>query len=266
MTVQVSWRRALLHGALVFVAAVLAMAVLSALGAESSADMHELGEKSAPAALFAFGSGLALSHAWQRRRRWQAAMWAAIVVALVAAYGLLAFRHPAPGFHFGTQEKRPLETITENGERRLYHPYLLFSIAHPGEGFVEDTAQEEQLARQLTQHVEPRVYYYQRGDSFLILCLHPVGTGDGALDGYVDGLEKGLVTAQQTAGTTFKRVRDQRSADQVHLLLDVAGRNLGISAWTAPMGAEQQHFIVAAIVSYPDAADIDKLVASYRNR
>ncbi len=186
-----SLKRGLLHGGLAAMAVVLIGAVTAA--ALDVADPRGAGQAMAPAVVLGFGIALGISWLFQTGHRmvgWLSV--GGVLVAVGASAVLVALTFGGPKLR--TSHRVPLEvTVEGEGHKRLEHPFLRFSVDHPGEGYESASAVAEMLTKgDATSHAWG---WLNRAENtmFIVAIFAGMGAGeDGDKDvhSFLDGMSK----------------------------------------------------------------------------
>jgi hypothetical protein len=125
---EISWGRAIKHGAIV-AAVLLVVGVVFAATASEGADYNAIGQAAGKMTVWGFVAGLGVSVLWQRRGVGLAI--GVTVLALIAGlFGIASLRKHDVG-PLTAKESAPLVIDGEGATRRLRHPHLGYSVALP---------------------------------------------------------------------------------------------------------------------------------------
>ena len=257
-----SWRRALLHAAIVVAALVLVGAIVSAAGLVRSP--QRLGEGLGRFALFAGAVTFGVSRLAQMGRRrlaWALAVGAVSIVAVIV--GVLVGLAPKD-LRLTAADRAPLETVVVDDARLLRHPVLGFSVPHPGPAF--EFAPE--VARALAgEDIGDSIHawgYLDRatGEALAILLARGLETRE-EIDGFLRGIRASLSRAE----ATVEREDIAWEAGHREIRIDIAhpsGMRLAFRVVGARLGSEGTPYVVAAMATTGDPTRAAFLVENLR--
>lgn len=192
------------------------------------ADPEKFGQGIGRFGVFVMIVAYAVSYFVQRGRRtiaWSIGL--GLVVLIASAAFVVATERGAPALL--AADRAPLFEYDEGGQRRLRHPSLFFSIAHPGASFVE-SSQLTAVFEDATTYETNHYYAYADADegvNLVISVASHTGRRDDFVD-YIDGVQRGITNAARGKATVVVREKritwtDGRREARFHGVIDGTG-------------------------------------------
>lgn len=261
-----SWRRGLVHAALVLAVIVVAGAVLA--GAGLVEDPQRFGEgvgRFAVAALIVAWGVSYLAQTGRRRAAWALALGTTALVAALIAYAFLSLEG---GARLAPAERADLALVNADDERWLEHPALGFAVRHPGPSFEPAPDVSAALAASDAEEGMATWGYVDRttGEALAVMAVKGVESRK-ELDGFLRGFRESL----GRAGATVQREEVAWTADRREIRLDLAldesGTRVSIRGLgAAALGPDRAPFLIAVLATTDDPARAATLVESLRLR
>ncbi len=257
-TVMFRWKRAIVHGLIPF--GVVIAGGLLLLIATKPIDPGRAGEGVGRFAAIAWLAGVGISYLAQTGRK-NAARWTGVglvvgVGAIVA--GLVATtRHPSRGRGV---DRSPLIEQLVNGQHRLVHPTLGFSILRPLPSFHNSPALAQTLVNGDPSSV---AYVYAEDPPQAMVAVEVMEDMDGTAAGVrrlIQGIRNGV--ERSAGGAPTPPLREEITADYARVHDVVAGLHLQLSAHVLHP-AEGRSTVVVVMVLAPDATMMTEIVDSF---
>jgi hypothetical protein len=270
---SVSWGRALVHAVLAFVAVLAGGAVLAGVLGMAGSDAHEAGQSIGRLAGLMAAAAFGGSYLLQTRRRGAALALAIAFVALVGA-GVAAGimnRSPHRDSSLTAAEKAPLVIADEDGERRLRHPGLGFSIMHPGPKFLEaPELAKPKPGRKHDDTTQEYAFADREGRSVLLVSvMKGMGGTRDKLTEHLDGVQRGFVGSLPEGAPLHWEDKQVRWTDERRevRLVGAFGSGMGVQIAAYSMIRDgQEPFIVNVMMIAPDADRYASVTESFRSQ